>query len=58
MRQRRLTQVLVGLGLALLLVPAGSVSGTAGRQQRSLDPPTTFTLSARQAEEVSVSRGA
>ncbi len=40
--------------MALLLVPTGGVSGTVGRLERKLDPPTTFTLSARQAEEVSV----
>jgi hypothetical protein len=54
MRRTRLTLVLAGTGLVLLLLAAGSVSGKAGRQQASVDPPTTFTLSARQAEEVSV----
>src|SRR6266487_1877418 len=54
MRRTRLTQVLMGFGLTLLLLPAGSLSGTAGRPLRKLDPPTTFTLSARQASEVSV----
>jgi hypothetical protein len=44
----------MGFGVALLLLPAGSVSGTAGRSERNLNPPTTFTLSARQADEVSV----
>ena len=54
MSRSRLTQVLATLGLALLILVSGSVSGKAGRQQTSLEPPTTFTLSARQAEEVSV----
>jgi len=54
MRRSRLTQVLAAIGLALLVLASGSVSSGAGRPQTSLDPPTTFTLSARQAEEVSV----
>ncbi len=54
MTRRRLTQFLIALSLALLFLPAGSVSGTAGQSRTNLQPPTTFTLTARQASEVSV----
>jgi hypothetical protein len=55
MRRNRLTQVLAAFGVALLVLASGTAaSGGAGHPQTSLDLPTTFTLSARQAEEVSV----
>jgi hypothetical protein len=54
MTRRRLTQVLMAFGLALLFLAAGSVSGTAGGPETNLEPPATFTLTARQASEVSV----
>lgn len=54
MRRNRLTQVLPAVGVALLVLASGTASGRAGHRQTGLDPPTTFTLSARQAEEVSV----
>jgi hypothetical protein len=41
------------IALGLLILVSGSVSGKAGGQQSSVEPPTTFTLNARQAEEVS-----